>query len=88
MIRFIIISSDECPRVHRSDEPGEHVLMGDCWQPLVGRIIMNFYMRHSKEGDVKDLLRSRNCFYAFKYFRNVSWGSLEILRVLLWAKND
>ena len=27
--------------------------MGDCWQPLIGRAIMNFYMKHSNEGDVK-----------------------------------
>ena len=35
--------------VHRVLKPGGTFLMGDCWQPLVGRIIMNFYMRHSKE---------------------------------------
>ena len=37
--------------VHRVLKPGGTFLMGDCWQPLVGRIIMNFYMRHSKEGE-------------------------------------
>ena len=39
--------------VQRVLKPGGTFLIGDCWQPLVGRAIMNFYMRHSKEGDVK-----------------------------------
>lgn len=59
--------------IRRVLKPGGTFLMGDCWQPLAGRIIMNFYMRHSKGGDVKIYSEEElvsmlsECFYA------VSW---------------
>lgn len=34
-------------------KPGGTFVMCDCWQPTIGRVVMNFYMKHSKEGDVK-----------------------------------
>ncbi len=34
-------------------KPNGIFVMCDCWQPTIGRAIMNFYMKHSKEGDVK-----------------------------------
>ena len=58
--------------VHRVLKPGGTFLMGDCWQPLVGRIIMNFYMRHSKEGDVKIYSEAEIVSMLSEYFRNVS----------------
>lgn len=62
--------------VHRVLKPGGTFLMGDCWQPLVGRIIMNFYMRHSKEGDVKIYSETEIVSMLSKYFRNVSWEQI------------
>lgn len=62
--------------VHRVLKPGGTFLMGDCWQPLVGRIIMNFYMRHSKEGDVKIYSEAEIVSMLSKYFRNVSWEQI------------
>ena len=59
--------------VQRVLKPGGTFLMGDCWQPLVGRIIMNFYMRHSKEGDVKIYSEAEIVSMLSEYFRNVSW---------------
>lgn len=59
--------------VQRVLKPGGTFLMGDCWQPLVGRIIMNFYMRHSKEGDVKIYSETEIVSMLSEYFRNVSW---------------
>ena len=47
--------------------------MGDCWQPFVGRVIMNFYMRHSKEGDVKIYSEAELVSMLSVYFHNVSW---------------
>ncbi len=47
--------------------------MGDCWQPFVGRVIMNFYMRHSKEGDVKIYSEAELVSMLSAYFHNVSW---------------
>lgn len=62
--------------VHRVLKPGGTFLIGDCWQPLVGRIIMNFYMRHSKEGDVKIYSAVEIVSMLSKYFRNVSWEQI------------
>ena len=64
---------NECWRVLK---PGGTFLMGDCWQPLVGRIIMNFYMRHSKEGDVKIYSEAEIVSMLSEYFRNVSWEQI------------
>ena len=54
-------------------KPGGTFLMGDCWQPYVGRVIMNFYMRHSKEGDVKIYSEAELVSMLSTYFHNVSW---------------
>lgn len=62
--------------VHRVLKPGGTFLMGDCWQPLVGRIIMNFYMRHSKEGDVKIYSKAEIVSMLTEYFCNVSWEQI------------
>ena len=59
--------------VHRVMKPGGTFLMGDCWQPYVGRVIMNFYMHHSKEGDVKIYSEAELVSMLSTYFHNVSW---------------
>ena len=59
--------------VHRVLKQGGTFLMGDCWQPFVGRAIMNFYMRHSKEGDVKIYSEAELVSMLSVYFHNVSW---------------
>ena len=59
--------------VHRVLKPGGTFLIGDCWQPSLGRVIMNFYMRHSKEGDVKIYSKSELVSMLSTYFHNVSW---------------
>ena len=59
--------------VYRVLKPGSTFLMGDCWQPLVGRAIMNFYMRHSKEGDVKIYSEAEMVSMLSERFRDVSW---------------
>ena len=48
-------------------------MIGDCWQPLVGRAIMNFYMRHSKEGDVKIYSKEEMVSLLSQCFRDISW---------------
>lgn len=52
-------------------------IMCDCWQPAIGRAVMNFYMKHSKEGDVKIYSEQeiRNIFA--KYFSNVTWERID-----------
>ena len=62
--------------VHRVLKPEGTFLMGDCWQPFVGRVIMNFYMRHSKEGDVKIYSETEIVSMLSEYFHNVSWEQI------------
>ena len=62
--------------VHRVLKPGGTFLMGDCWQPFVGRMIMNFYMRHSKEGDVKIYSETELVSMLAEYFHDVSWEQI------------
>ena len=64
---------DVLREVHRVLKPGGTFLMGDCWQPFVGRMIMNLYMRHSKEGDVKIYSETELVSMLSAYFHNVSW---------------
>ena len=62
--------------VHRVLKPGGTFLMGDCWQPFIGRMIMNFYMRHSKEGDVKIYSETELVSMLAEYFHDVSWEQI------------
>lgn len=59
--------------VQRVLKPGGTFLIGDCWQPLVGRAIMNFYMRHSKEGDVKIYSKEEMVSLLSQCFHDVLW---------------
>lgn len=62
--------------VHRVLKQGGTFLMGDCWQPFAGRVIMNFYMRHSKEGDVKIYSESEIVSMLSQHFHDVSWEQI------------
>ena len=64
---------DVLREINRVLKPGGTFLMGDCWQPFVGRVIMNFYMRHSKEGDVKIYSEAELVSMLSAFFHNVSW---------------
>lgn len=59
--------------INRVLKPKGVFLMCDCWQPAIGRAIMNFYMKHSKEGDVKIYSEHeiRELFSA--YFSKILW---------------
>ena len=46
--------------VSRVLKKGGLFIIGDCWQPAGARQIMNFYMKHSKSGDVKIYYKKRN----------------------------
>ena len=63
--------------VQRVLKPGGTFLIGDCWQPLVGRAIMNFYMRHSKEGDVKIYSKEEMISLLSQCFHNISWEQVR-----------
>lgn len=59
--------------VRRVLKPGGRFLLGDCWQPWPGRVIMNLYMRHSREGDVKIYSQAELCALLAAQFREVAW---------------
>lgn len=59
--------------VWRVLKPGGTFLLGDCWQPWPGRVLMNWYMRHSREGDVKIYAKAEMCAMLAQRFRDVSW---------------
>lgn len=48
-------------------------VVGDCWQPLIGRLIMNCYMKHSSEGDVKIYSEHEMRTLFSQYFHRVHW---------------
>lgn len=62
--------------VHRVLKLGGTFLLGDCWQPFVGRTIINFYMRHSKSGDVKIYSKAELVSMLSEYFHDVSWEQI------------
>lgn len=49
----------------------------DCWQPYLGRIIMNIYMKHSKEGDVKIYSKREMETMLGTKFKVVTWKTLN-----------
>ena len=59
--------------VRRVLKPGGTFLIGDCWQPFIGRVIMNAFMRYSKEGDVKIYSKAEMISMLSECFREVSW---------------
>lgn len=59
--------------VHRVLKPGGTFLLGDCWQPFIGRVIMNVYMRHSKGGDVKIYSKEEVVSMLSQFFHDVFW---------------
>lgn len=63
--------------IQRVLKPSGTFIMCDCWQPMAGRAIMNFYMKHSKEGDIKIYSEQeiRTLFSAC--FVNVQWEKVS-----------
>lgn len=59
--------------VHRVLKLGGTFLLGDCWQPFIGRVIMNVYMRHSKGGDVKIYSKEEVVSMLSQFFHDVFW---------------
>lgn len=61
-------------------------VMCDCWQPALGRAIMNFYMRYSKEGDVKIYSKQEICTMFDKFFSNVQWHQVNSDSCIVYGK--
>ena len=53
--------------------PGGVFLLGDIWLPLPGRLLMNPFLRWSREGDVKIYSRREITDLLGQVFRQVAW---------------
>ena len=53
--------------------PGGVFLLGDIWLPLPGRLLMNPFLRWSREGDVKIYSRREIKTLMGLEFRQVTW---------------
>ncbi len=56
---------------------GGHFILGDTWQPFIGRVIMNGFMKFSHEGDVKMYSEDEITKLLKKYFSNVQWKQIN-----------
>jgi ubiquinone/menaquinone biosynthesis C-methylase UbiE len=74
--------------VKRVLKTGGLFLMGDCWQPFIGRTIMNFYMKCSNEGDVKIYSEQEIRFMFEKYFINVQWEQAGKTACIAWGEKS
>ena len=74
--------------VKRVLKTGGTFLMGDCWQPLIGRAIMNFYMKYSNEGDVKIYSEQEIRFMFEKHFINVQWEQIGKTACIAWGEKS
>ena len=74
--------------VKRVLKTGGLFLMGDCWQPFIGRTIMNFYMTRSNEGDVKIYSEQEIRFMFEKYFINVQWEQAGKTACIAWGEKS
>ena len=74
--------------VKRVLKTGGLFLMGDCWQPFIGRTIMNFYMKRSNEGDVKIYSEQEIRFMFEKYFINVEWEQAVKTACIAWGEKS
>lgn len=63
-------------------------LIGDCWQPTIGRAIMNFYMKHSNEGDVKIYSEKEIVNLLSKYFSHVHWEQVGNSSCMAWGEKQ
>lgn len=66
--------------VSRVLEFGGTFLMGDCWLPLPGRLVMNPFLRFSHEGDVKIYGRREIETLLGREFHQITWK-----RAAKWA---
>lgn len=61
------------------------IIIGDCWQPLFARQLMNMYMKHSKEGDVKIYSKKEMIHLLLRKFHNVNWERIGITSCMSFA---
>ena len=63
-------------------------IIGDCWQPIGARQIMNYYMKHSNSGDVKIYSKKEMLLLLSKDFHEIEWKSFGTRSCLIIAYNN
>lgn len=74
--------------VFRVLKTGGTFIICDCWQPYLGRVIMNAYMKHSKEGDVKIYSQKELVRLLHSKFGMVMWKKLNNTSCLCIAQKN
>lgn len=73
--------------VSRVLKPGGTFIIGDCWQPFGARSIMNFYMKHSNEGDVKIYSEKEISIILSSHFHEIKWTRINYNACMILCKN-
>lgn len=66
--------------------PGGTLVMGDIWQPTPARAVMNAWMPHSHEGDVRMYSESEMRALLSAWFATVSWQRVGFTACLCTAR--
>lgn len=53
--------------------PGGTLVVGDVWQPTLARALMNTWMPHSREGDVRIYSEAEMCGILGTWYSDVAW---------------
>lgn len=53
--------------------PGGTLVVGDVWQPALARALMNTWMPHSREGDVRIYSEAEMCDILGTWYSDVAW---------------
>lgn len=74
--------------VFRVLKTGGSFIICDCWQPYLGRLIMNAYIKYSKKGDVKIYSQKELVTLLHSKFAMVTWKKLNNTSCLCVAQKN
>lgn len=71
--------------INRVLKPRGTFVMCDCWHPFIGRAVINFYMKFSREGDVKMYSEKEIRRLLLAHFSNVTWKQAGNTSYIAWG---
>ncbi len=74
--------------IHRVLKPQGVLVIGDCYQPLLTRWIMNFYMKFSNDGDVKIYSKKEFVSMLSEHFTKIHWVKVNAVSCIVAAIKD
>ncbi len=69
-------------------KPQGVLVIGDCYQPLLTRWIMNFYMKFSNDGDVKIYSKKEFVSMLSEHFTKIHWVKANAVSCIVAAIKD